>query len=187
MEAVTWRTRSPPPLGALRGENERGEDERHDETCYLPEPRGLHRRPAVSADVATWHHVHRPAIGRAHAARFAVAGAAPRGDGRRALGPGAAGRRAWRPRRRHHPRPHARRAPAGAPRTRGAALPAGREPLPDRRASRGFGGRRYREWSGRGLARIAQRGAGFVSRGDSSGTHVRELALWAAAGVRLPS
>src|SRR5438128_49568 len=34
------------------------------------------------------------------------------------------------------------------------------------------------------FARIAQRGAGFVSRGDSSGTHVRELALWAAAGVR---
>ena len=36
------------------------------------------------------------------------------------------------------------------------------------------------------FARIAQRGAGFISRGDSSGTHVRELALWAAAGVRPP-
>jgi tungstate transport system substrate-binding protein len=50
------------------------------------------------------------------------------------------------------------------------------------------------------FARIAQHGGGgggagrgggggggppgFVSRGDSSGTHVRELALWAAAGVR---
>jgi len=34
------------------------------------------------------------------------------------------------------------------------------------------------------FARIAQHGASFVSRGDSSGTHVRELALWAAAGVR---
>ncbi len=34
------------------------------------------------------------------------------------------------------------------------------------------------------FARIAQRGAGFISRGDSSGTHVRELALWTAAGVR---
>ena len=36
------------------------------------------------------------------------------------------------------------------------------------------------------FARIAQHGggAGFVSRGDSSGTHIRELALWAAAGVR---
>src|SRR2546428_3159629 len=36
------------------------------------------------------------------------------------------------------------------------------------------------------FGRIAQRGAGFISRGDSSGTHVRELALWAAAGVRPP-
>jgi len=36
------------------------------------------------------------------------------------------------------------------------------------------------------FARIAQRGAGFVSRGDSSGTHVKEVALWAAAGVRPP-
>jgi tungstate transport system substrate-binding protein len=34
------------------------------------------------------------------------------------------------------------------------------------------------------FARIARGRAGFVSRGDSSGTHVRELALWAAAGVR---
>jgi tungstate transport system substrate-binding protein len=34
------------------------------------------------------------------------------------------------------------------------------------------------------LHRIASSGAGFASRGDSSGTHVRELALWAAAGGR---
>src|SRR5439155_979586 len=34
------------------------------------------------------------------------------------------------------------------------------------------------------FARIAHAGARFVSRGDSSGTHVKELALWAAAGVR---
>jgi len=34
------------------------------------------------------------------------------------------------------------------------------------------------------LRRIARSGSGFVSRGDSSGTHVRELALWAAAGGR---
>jgi len=31
--------------------------------------------------------------------------------------------------------------------------------------------------------RIARRGATFVSRGDSSGTHVKELALWRATGV----
>jgi tungstate transport system substrate-binding protein len=31
--------------------------------------------------------------------------------------------------------------------------------------------------------RIASAGAPFVSRGDSSGTHVKELALWRAAGV----
>ncbi len=34
------------------------------------------------------------------------------------------------------------------------------------------------------LARIAAAGQVFVSRGDSSGTHVRELALWRAAGGR---
>lgn len=34
------------------------------------------------------------------------------------------------------------------------------------------------------LRRIAAASSVFVSRGDSSGTHVRELALWAAAGVR---
>ena len=34
------------------------------------------------------------------------------------------------------------------------------------------------------LARIAATGAVFVSRGDSSGTHQRELALWRAAGGR---
>jgi tungstate transport system substrate-binding protein len=34
------------------------------------------------------------------------------------------------------------------------------------------------------LARIAAAGAVFVSRGDSSGTHARELALWSAAGRR---
>lgn len=33
------------------------------------------------------------------------------------------------------------------------------------------------------LRRIAAAGAPFVSRGDRSGTHVKELALWAAAGV----
>lgn len=34
------------------------------------------------------------------------------------------------------------------------------------------------------FARIAAAGARFVSRGDSSGTHERELALWRVAGVR---
>jgi len=33
------------------------------------------------------------------------------------------------------------------------------------------------------LARIARAGATFISRGDSSGTNVKELALWRAAGV----
>ena len=33
------------------------------------------------------------------------------------------------------------------------------------------------------LARIAGARAAFVSRGDDSGTHLRELSLWAAAGV----
>ena len=33
------------------------------------------------------------------------------------------------------------------------------------------------------LARIAESGATFVSRGDSSGTHERELALWREAGA----
>jgi tungstate transport system substrate-binding protein len=39
------------------------------------------------------------------------------------------------------------------------------------------------------LARIASRGQVFVSRGDSSGTHQRELALWRTAGglTRWPS
>ena len=37
-----------------------------------------------------------------------------------------------------------------------------------------------------GLRRIAGTGAGFVSRGDSSGTHARELALWRKAGRRPP-
>jgi len=32
--------------------------------------------------------------------------------------------------------------------------------------------------------RIARTGGPFVSRGDSSGTHVKELALWQAAGVK---
>jgi tungstate transport system substrate-binding protein len=35
-----------------------------------------------------------------------------------------------------------------------------------------------------GLRRIAAAGARFVSRGDHSGTHARELALWREAGVR---
>ena len=34
------------------------------------------------------------------------------------------------------------------------------------------------------FARIAHARAPFISRGDSSGTHVKELAVWAAAGVR---
>lgn len=33
------------------------------------------------------------------------------------------------------------------------------------------------------VARIARAGATFISRGDSSGTHVKELALWRAAGI----
>jgi len=33
------------------------------------------------------------------------------------------------------------------------------------------------------VARIARAGAKFISRGDSSGTHVKELALWRAAGI----
>jgi tungstate transport system substrate-binding protein len=33
------------------------------------------------------------------------------------------------------------------------------------------------------VARIARAGAPFISRGDSSGTHVKELALWRAAGI----
>ncbi len=33
------------------------------------------------------------------------------------------------------------------------------------------------------VARIARAGAQFISRGDSSGTHVKELALWRAAGI----
>ncbi len=33
------------------------------------------------------------------------------------------------------------------------------------------------------FTRIARAGARFISRGDSSGTHVKELALWRAAGV----
>ncbi|HJQ66292.1 MAG TPA: substrate-binding domain-containing protein [Gemmatimonadales bacterium] len=35
----------------------------------------------------------------------------------------------------------------------------------------------------RAMERIAGRSARFVSRGDSSGTHERELALWRAAGI----
>lgn len=34
---------------------------------------------------------------------------------------------------------------------------------------------------------IAEEGAAFVSRGDDSGTHARERALWAAAGLEVPS
>lgn len=37
------------------------------------------------------------------------------------------------------------------------------------------------------MARIAQSGERFLSRGDASGTHEREEALWSAAGVRPPS
>lgn len=35
----------------------------------------------------------------------------------------------------------------------------------------------------RALARIAEAGETFVSRGDSSGTHEREIAFWAEAGI----
>ena len=34
------------------------------------------------------------------------------------------------------------------------------------------------------MARIAQRGTGFISRGDESGTHIKERELWAAAGIQ---
>lgn len=34
------------------------------------------------------------------------------------------------------------------------------------------------------LVRISSSGAGFVSRGDDSGTHKKELGLWASAGVK---
>lgn len=37
--------------------------------------------------------------------------------------------------------------------------------------------------AGEAFRRIARRGSPFVSRGDSSGTHTRELALWNAAGL----
>jgi tungstate transport system substrate-binding protein len=37
------------------------------------------------------------------------------------------------------------------------------------------------------LARVARAGAVFVSRGDRSGTHAAELALWRRAGVDLPA
>jgi tungstate transport system substrate-binding protein len=40
--------------------------------------------------------------------------------------------------------------------------------------------------AGEALRRIADRGAVFVSRGDSSGTHQRELTLWRSAGGRPP-
>ena len=33
------------------------------------------------------------------------------------------------------------------------------------------------------MRRVAAHGGPFISRGDSSGTHVKELALWAAAGI----
>ena len=36
----------------------------------------------------------------------------------------------------------------------------------------------------RALVRISDSGAGFVSRGDDSGTHKKELGLWASAGVK---
>jgi tungstate transport system substrate-binding protein len=36
------------------------------------------------------------------------------------------------------------------------------------------------------LAAIANAGASFVSRGDDSGTHARERALWAEAGLEVP-
>jgi tungstate transport system substrate-binding protein len=36
----------------------------------------------------------------------------------------------------------------------------------------------------RALVRVSDSGAGFVSRGDDSGTHKKELGLWASAGVK---
>lgn len=36
------------------------------------------------------------------------------------------------------------------------------------------------------FAAIAEAGAGFVSRGDDSGTHAKERSLWAAAGLEIP-
>lgn len=44
-------------------------------------------------------------------------------------------------------------------------------------------GIRGAESPARALSLIARGGHGFVSRGDSSGTHYREIALWAEAGV----
>ncbi len=44
-------------------------------------------------------------------------------------------------------------------------------------------GIRGSETASEALARIHKAQAKFVSRGDDSGTHIRELALWAAAGV----
>ncbi|MGD2122899.1 MAG: substrate-binding domain-containing protein, partial [Gemmatimonadota bacterium] len=35
-----------------------------------------------------------------------------------------------------------------------------------------------------GVAAIARTGSTFVSRGDNSGTHIREMSLWDAAGIR---
>ena len=42
----------------------------------------------------------------------------------------------------------------------------------------------YAQQAADAFTRIARGRARFVSRGDSSGTHVKELALWAAAGLR---
>jgi tungstate transport system substrate-binding protein len=39
------------------------------------------------------------------------------------------------------------------------------------------------EWASDALAAISENGALFVSRGDESGTHTRELSLWESAGV----
>ncbi|MBI3530546.1 MAG: substrate-binding domain-containing protein [Betaproteobacteria bacterium] len=38
-------------------------------------------------------------------------------------------------------------------------------------------------WAADAMKRIAERRAVFVSRGDQSGTHVRELAMWRRAGI----
>ena len=34
------------------------------------------------------------------------------------------------------------------------------------------------------LAKIAETGNYFVSRGDQSGTHIREMELWESAGIK---
>ena len=44
-------------------------------------------------------------------------------------------------------------------------------------------GVRAAAWPAEAVRKIASAGAGFVSRGDGSGTHVKELSLWDEAGI----